>query len=388
MEDRHRFSLQHRAEVDHHVAATDHVEPRERRIFRQILARKNAAVAHTLRDSISAVGAREPAAQSLGRELGGDALRILAATRAIDGWFANVGSEDLKRTRESCFRRRFEQHDRERVRFFAGGAARHPHAHRIFDAALTHQGRQIFAFQRVEDARITKEAGDADQNIAVQLLDFIAILAEKLDVISERLNLVQRHPTANASLDRRRFVIREVDVVCRLQNSEHTLHFFFGKTDRTAARDIRVARDANDLLRDLARRQREIDEARRDRGARHAVELRALILRECDSAFRFDSGQTGRAVASRSGEHDADCARAFIVGERSQADVDRQKAAAIVRALRRESSVFDGDDRSRHGDVNAIDHNRRAVGDRRDRQLRRARNHVRQRRRMLRVGVQ
>ena len=51
----HHSDDQERAEVDQHVAADDEVQLGERRVARQILARKDAGVAHMLADAIAPV---------------------------------------------------------------------------------------------------------------------------------------------------------------------------------------------------------------------------------------------------------------------------------------------------------------------------------------------
>src|SRR5438105_6273583 len=69
VEDRDHFALQHRTEVDHHVAATDEIELRERRIFRHVLSGEDATVANCFTDAITAVDSAEESSQPLRRHL-------------------------------------------------------------------------------------------------------------------------------------------------------------------------------------------------------------------------------------------------------------------------------------------------------------------------------
>src|SRR6266542_6592962 len=82
--------------------------------------------------------------------------------------------------------------------------------------------------------------------------------------------------------------------------------------------------DALDFARNVSRRQNKIDKAGANRAPRHRVELRALfILRERQTAGRFNRAQTSRAVAAGSGEHDADRTRPVFFSERLKKMIDR-----------------------------------------------------------------
>ena len=97
VEDRDHFALQRRAEVDHHVAATDEIELREGRIFRHVLRGEYATVANGFTDAIPPVDSSEESSQPLRRHLGGNALGIQSDPRALDGHVAHIGGEDLNR---------------------------------------------------------------------------------------------------------------------------------------------------------------------------------------------------------------------------------------------------------------------------------------------------
>ena len=75
--------------------------------------------------------------------------------------------------------------------------------------------------------------------------------------------------------------------------------------------------DARQFARNSFRRENEIDTPRRDRGARHAVVLGGLILRQGDAARAFDSFDTEGAIRAGAGENDADRAFADILRERA-----------------------------------------------------------------------
>src|SRR5712691_1462006 len=102
MKECQHFLLQGGPEVDHQVAATDQVQLGERRIFRHVLPREDAAVANGLVDSESTVAGTEETAQSLRRYFGRDTFRIYAAPRPLNRRFAQIGPEDLSGTRRAA----------------------------------------------------------------------------------------------------------------------------------------------------------------------------------------------------------------------------------------------------------------------------------------------
>jgi len=75
---------------------------------------------------------------------------------------------------------------------------------------------------------------------------------------------------------------------------------------RGRGRDIRVVRDPAKLLRNIFRREHEVDAARRYGAARHRVITRGTVLGECDSALAFDGFQPQRAVGCGAGKNHSD----------------------------------------------------------------------------------
>src|SRR5438552_5499103 len=62
-----------------------------------------------------------------------------------------------------------------------------------------------------------------------------------------------------------------------------------------------VARQGRQFLRDALRREDEIDRTRGNCASRHAVELRRVILRKRDAAFRLDGFQSECSVRGGAG---------------------------------------------------------------------------------------
>jgi hypothetical protein len=129
-------------------------------------------------------------------------------------------------------------------------------------------------------------------------------------------------------------------------------------------------------VRDQARReliggQHLVDDASRDRAARHAVEFRVLrCLGKQEAAGRVDRHRAAGAVRAGPREHDADAALAVGLGERGEEDVDRQRE--LMRALRAqvEAPVGDAHQRARRNEIDVVRRDRQAMLGEHDRHLR------------------
>src|SRR6188768_2535084 len=95
MKQRNDSFLQDLTHVDHHIPAADHVDFRERRVFGDVLLRKDTHVTNRLADLIFAVDLLEVSAKALRTEVHCDALRINAKPGAIDNAIADIGRKNL-----------------------------------------------------------------------------------------------------------------------------------------------------------------------------------------------------------------------------------------------------------------------------------------------------
>ena len=85
MEHPHDPSLQRCGHVDQHIAAEHQIQFRERGIARDVLLREDADVADPFADPVVTIGLDEETAQSLGRDVRADLLRIGPTARLLDG---------------------------------------------------------------------------------------------------------------------------------------------------------------------------------------------------------------------------------------------------------------------------------------------------------------
>ena len=92
----HRFLLRARLEIDQHVAATDEVYARERRVGGEVLPREDHHIAHRLIDTVAAVRLDKEPLQALWGEIGDEALRVQTTAGLLQHRFAEVGGEDFE----------------------------------------------------------------------------------------------------------------------------------------------------------------------------------------------------------------------------------------------------------------------------------------------------
>lgn len=289
----------------------------------------------------------------------------------LDGRLADVGGEDLNRDAARLVAEEFEQHDRDRVGFLARGAARHPDADRLLAVAHLHDAREDLLHQRGERVGLAEEARHVDQDVLVERDDLGLVLFEERDVVLELRDLVEDHPSLDPPHDRRHLVALEIDVRRGAEQREDPLERRVrhglgrggvvasggGATERyDRQRLVGVPGDADQLGRDLLRREDEVDEAARDRGARHALVFRGFgTLRDGQAADALDVANARRAVRRRARHDHGDRAVLGGVGERAEEAVDRRVLRAVGRTLHeRDVSVLDRHRHVRRHDVDVV----------------------------------
>ena len=171
-----------------------------------------------------------------------------------------------------------------------------------------------------------------DENVAEQLLDLRHLGAQQGGILFERINLAQHHPPVNSPLQRRVFVLAEVHRGALAQNQQDFLErFLFGRSLELgrfvpiAGHDVRVAGNSRQFPPNPFRRQHEVYAARRDRAGRHRRILRGLlVLREGDTAGRFDRQQAVSSVRTVSGKDHANRPIVLLLGQRAEEFIHRQ----------------------------------------------------------------
>ncbi len=168
-------------------------------------------------------------------------------------------------------------------------------------AAVLQQARESLRLQRLERLRIAEKGGDADENVLIQRLDFGRIALQEAGVFAAARQLEQRHPAADAPVQRVGLILREVDTGILAQCREDLVDLLqvrclFPAVPDATLEQIRKTGDPRQLARDRGRRQHEIDPARGNGAARHAVVERRGILRYGDATRRPVGSESHGAV--------------------------------------------------------------------------------------------
>ena len=205
--------LQRRRHVDQHVAAGDEIDARERRIDGDVLAGEHAQVADALLDAVVAILPGEEPAQPLGADLGLDALGIEAGARLVERRrVAEVGGEDLDRRAWSSRCRGTRAAPSRSNRPPGRSSSPAPRRGSACPSALplTIAGKTC-SLQVLEHLRVAKEAGDVDQDVAIQRVGLVAVALEEPGVVARRRESAQQHAPGGAPLDGGVAILAEID---------------------------------------------------------------------------------------------------------------------------------------------------------------------------------
>ena len=392
VEHRQHLLLQGRRHVDEHVAATDQVHLRERRIGRDVLAREDAQVADRLLDPIDVVLLAEEASQPLRRELGLDRLRVDARPRLVErGRVRQVGGEDLHLAPLLLLVEELEQRHRDRVGLLTRGAARYPYPHRQLGGLRAQDVGKDALLEQAEQLGVAEEAGDRDQHVAVQVLGLGAILSQEIGVPLEAAgHPVEGHAASDAALDGGVAVQLEVDTGDAAHRSQDAAELLVIVLElEVGSGEVGVTADLGEPLGDLVRRQDEVDAAAVDRAAGHAgVAGRTLVLREGDPARGLDLGDPQSSVRPAPRQHDGDRAGPLLLGQRTKEVVDREMRRPGVSARRDDqATLLDREVAVGRDDVGVVAADHEAVGRLQHRHLRRSRQQLTELAGVVRVEV-
>ena len=119
MKNRHQSFLQNRPEVDQHIAATDKVYARKRRILEKVLPGENAHIADRFGDSIATFHFDEKATQLFRRDISRNTFRVCSCPGFLNAWLAEVCAKKLDGNTSFSIAQELEQRNAVRVRFFA-----------------------------------------------------------------------------------------------------------------------------------------------------------------------------------------------------------------------------------------------------------------------------
>ena len=208
--DRGDFRLRLGAQIDQQVAARNEVETRERRVRQHVLHREHDAGTQLGRDPVGAIFPCEKGGQSSWRNVGLDRLGIEAFPRDRHRIRIDVAGEDLQfDVAFRCVDLLAEQHG-ERIGLLAGTAAGDPDPQRSIQSVIAHEFGNDALLQKVKYRRVTKEARDIDQQVPGELVAFVGVAKQEIEIVARGLDRRHRHPALDAAFERAMLVKREI----------------------------------------------------------------------------------------------------------------------------------------------------------------------------------
>lgn len=328
------------AEVDQQIAARDHVQLGERRIAQQIVRGEQDAVAQGFADAAAVVFLGEELAQPRWRHIHHDGSRIGAGARHRDRIIVDIGSKQLDIGRFGQRGRMIGQQHRQRIRFLAAGAGRHPYADLLTLRLVAEQLRHHTVFQRLERIAVAEEIGHADQQILEQGLELQRLAFQQVGIVAQRGHALHQQAALDPPQYRGALVVTEIVTGIGAQHRNHALQSFlagghlagfFAFAQRFVRRIIGVDQldvacdftQGNQLGGNLLRAQHEVDHIGGDGGQRHAIMFAfARVLRHRHAAQLLDVFQAIGAVAAGAGQHHRHRAFTVRLGQGAEEYID------------------------------------------------------------------
>ena len=333
VKERDQFFLHLRVQVDQQVAADQDVELGEGRVHDHVLRGKDHHLADLLAHPVAVLVLDEEPAQALGRDVRGDVGRKDARARLVDGVPVQVGGKDLERKvpgRLDLLQRLLEDHGQGIGLLPRGAAGRPGPQHPAFGMGRQ-QGRDDLVLQLLPGRRVAEKAGDADQKLLEEQLDFLGILAQKPDIGGDLVDLVQAHAPLDPAVDGALLVQGKIVAGLGPQQDQDLFQgaLRFALPGGIGCRDKRgVLQIVDDPARQFLRRGDHVGQPGVDGAARHAVELgRGRRLYKDHPGLLLDGPQAQRAVGAHPRQDDADAPGLAVIGQGAEEEIDRQAQA-------------------------------------------------------------
>ena len=210
--------------------------------------------------------------------------------------------------------------------------------------------------QRGEGVRVAEKAGDADQQVAKEGIQFRGRFLHEAEVVVRTVDLLQRHPSLDPADQRVLLVLGEIVAGLGAQQDTDLLQRLLGLGGRGGDRVRFLAKGVGHIGEELGGhlgwRQHVVDLPSGNGAARHAVELGAFGgLGHGHAPLAFDGAHPLRAVAAGAREHDADGPLPLVLGQGAKEEVDGQPQAPrrtwlqqLQRAVKKGHVPIGGDD--------------------------------------------
>ena len=237
--------------------------------------------------------------------------------------------------------------------------------------------------EKIENRGVPKEACDIDQQVPGELIAFVGVAKQEVEILGCGFDPNQRHPPLDARLERAMLVKSKIVSHLPAQESDDVrqqiVHRLLrGRLVPFGHKDVvSFARDQR--LGDLCRTSHEIDRARRDGASGHAVIVRfADVLRDDETAAFLNRSEAKTAVGAGSGKDYADRAGSIFTSEGIQEEVERKPRAVSCLRLGnpQRALVVNRQIDARRNDIDALALDRHSVGRQQDRHRGMARKQI------------
>ena len=137
------------------------------------------------------------------RHVGANIFGIDARARLVNRILVQVGGKNLQRDflPRLVLLHRLLEHHRQRIRFLARGATRHPRPqHMTMRAAGDKRGENFFA-QLFPASGIAEETRHADQQFFEQQIQFLRIFLQVTDIVADLVDLMDAHAAFDPAVE-------------------------------------------------------------------------------------------------------------------------------------------------------------------------------------------
>ena len=191
----HDVTLGVGVQVNQQIPAAHEIQTRERRVADDILAREYAQLTDALGNAVVMVHLDEKSFEAFSRDLLRDIVEVEPSARFLDLDLTDIGPKDLNPGNGTSLTHIFEQRDRDRIHLLSARAPGNPDPNGIFRGTSLAEAREHSLLQTLEGVGISEKSGDSDQKILVQRRRFLRIILNDGNIVSQILDLAQRHPS-------------------------------------------------------------------------------------------------------------------------------------------------------------------------------------------------
>src|SRR5208282_1785027 len=206
----------HRPEIDEDVAATDEVQAGEGRVLSQVLFGEDAHGPDGLAHLVAAGHLAEKAPQPVRGNVRGNGFRIDAQAGLVNHPVFDIGGEDLDLDVADHVPQEFQEADGQGVGLLPAGAAWYPDADGLILDPVPQDFREDDFLQELKGLRLPEETGDIDQDVFVEVLNFVRMLPQIFYIVLDLFHLLQYHTPVEAPFDGALLVMGKIEAGARL----------------------------------------------------------------------------------------------------------------------------------------------------------------------------